>query len=496
MQNHIHNVFNIAQSYGRNILDVEWYDNVYEWLSWYEGKVDDFHNYTQYNGQEFVKRERYSLQMAKIIAEDWATLLFNDRTAIKVDEANQKKLDEILENNNFNENISNLIELCMALGFGAITEYKNAKGEPKMNFVIAPMVFPLRVEDGEIVDCMFASVQSGVYYINIHEKQKNGKYKITNKYVSFTIDGKIIEEEHKEVKDEFISPVKMFQIVKPCIANNIDPFTHFGISVYANAIDRIKACDLVYDSLRNEFVLGKKRLFLREDLVDYKPIVKADGTSYNVPTFDNNDVEFYSLPTDENAGGEQIKEVNSSLRVSDHINGLQSELNMLSDAVGLGNDRYNFQSGNVYTNTTQVISTQSKLYKTLLKHEKVLRRALTDMVKALLYLAKNSEYKGDVTIDFDDSIIEDSAEIQRRALLELQSGIIDKVEYLVQVYKYTEEQAEEFANKIQERQLEAQKAMAEEEPDMENGLAEEEEEEQPAKEEKDQVDEDEVNANE
>ena len=212
--------------------------------------------------------------------------------------------------------------------------------------------------------------------------------------------------------------------------------------------------------------------------------------------FDNNDVEFYSLPTDENAGGEQIKEVNSSLRVSDHINGLQSELNMLSDAVGLGNDRYNFQSGNVYTNTTQVISTQSKLYKTLLKHEKVLRRALTDMVKALLYLAKNSEYKGDVTIDFDDSIIEDSAEIQRRALLELQSGIIDKVEYLVQVYKYTEEQAEEFANKIQERQLEAQKAMAEEEPDMENGLAEEEEEEQPAKEEKDQVDEDEVNANE
>lgn len=470
MENHVHNVKTIVESLGKKIIDIDWYDNIYEWLGWYKGKVDDFHNYFTYNGHTRVNRTRYSMQMPKIISEDWATLLYNDRTEIKVKEAQQPTLDGILEDNRFKSRYSNFIEMMMALGIGAITEYKDEKGDPKMNFIIAPMVFPIRVEHGEIVDCIFASVQGDEYYVNIHEKQRNGDYKISNKYFSFNTDNKPAQKNKEGIQKEFTSKVKLFQIFKPCIANNVDVFTPFGVSVYANAIDRVKACDLIYDSLRNEFVLGKKRIFLREDLVDYKPIVREDGTSINVPTFDNNDVEFYSLPTDEGIAGEQIHEVNMTLRTQEHINALQSELNMLSDACGLGNDRYNFQTGNVYTNTSQVISTQSKLYKTLLKHEKELRGSMIEMVRALLYLKNNTEYKDDVTVDFDDSIIEDSTEIQRRALLELNSGVIDKVEYIMQVYKYTEDQAKEFIDEIDNRILEEQKKMAPKEPDLEDEI--------------------------
>lgn len=473
MEQHIYNVKTIVESLGYKIVDVEWYDNIYRWLAWYKGKVDSFHNYYIYNGREKIQCKRYSMQMPKIIAEDWATLLYNDRTAIKVDEAYQETLDDILEDNHFASKYSNFIEMMMALGYGGTTEYKDANGNPKINFIIAPMCFPLRVEHNEVVDCAFASVTDDEYYINIHEKQENGEYKISNYYYTITTAGnKQIPTKVKKdnnVVEDYVSSVKLFQVFKPCIANNVDVFTPFGLSVYANAIDRVKACDLVYDSLRNEFVLGKKRLFLREDIVDYKPIVRADGTTINVPTFDSNDVAFYSLKSDEESQGEQIKEINPALRTTEHIDSLQSALNMLSDACGLGNDRYNFKGGNVYTNTTQIISTQSKLYKTLLKHEKELRGSMIDMVRGLLYCKNNIEYTGDVTIDFDDSIVEDTTEIQRRALLELQSGIIDRVEYLVQVYKYTEDQAIEFVNNINERILKEQSKMNPEEPTPEGG---------------------------
>lgn len=475
MQAQVSDIKNIVENQlGKKLLCPKWYDNIYLWLNWYKGKVDAFHEYEQYNGHEWVQRTRYTLQMPKVIAEDWATLLYNDRTAIKVDsEAEQATLNKILESNRFESKFSNLLEMVMALGIGATVEYKDKDGEPKINYIIAPMVFPLRVENGEIVDCVFASVVNKQYYINVHEKQDSGRYKISNYYYSFDSSANdFIKKDRKGVKETYYSDHKLFQIYKPCIVNNVDLFAPFGISVFANALDRVKTVDLIYDSLRNEFVLGKKRLFLREDLLENKPFVRSDGSTINIPTFDNNDVEFYSLPTDEGAG-EQIKEINPSLRISEHIEALQSALNMLSDVCGLGNERYTFKEGKTYTNTTQVISTQSKLYKTLLKHEKELRASMVEMIKALMYLKTNREYEEDITIDFDDSIIEDSEAIQKRALQELGAGIIDQVEYVMQVYKYTKDQAEEFVKDVTERTLERQRQMAQLEPTLEDGSGEE-----------------------
>lgn len=462
MRNHIQNVNNIVNLSGRTVLDLDWHDNIEMWLQWYEGKVDEFHRYKHFNGKSYQSLERVSLQMPKQIAEDWGTLLYNDRASIKVGENEQEILDELLKANHFESRFSAFIEQYMALGIGATVEYRDERGNPKINFIQAPMVFPLKSRNGEITDCVFASVEDDTYYINIHELQPNGKYKITNEYYKFDISTRTMSKlANKNVKQSYYSDVKLFQIYKPGIANNIDMFSPFGVSVYGNALDRIKVCDLLYDSFRNEFKLGKKRIFIRDDLLTSKPIIDERGNQTSVPIFDPNDTEFFSLPNDDE-GGEMLREVNGALRVQDHINGIQSALNMLSDACGLGTDRYNFQNGNVYTNTTQVISTQSKLYKTLLKHEKVLRESIVEMVKALLYLKLNRQYEDDITVDFDDSIIEDTGEIQRRALLELQSGVIDVVEYYVQVYKYTEEQAIEFFEKMKARQPQQP-----EEPDME-----------------------------
>ncbi len=92
---------------------------------------------------------------------------------------------------------------------------------------------------------------------------------------------------------------------------------------------------------------------------------------------------------------------------------------------------------------------------------------MVDMVKALMFLKKNSEYNSDVTIDFDDSIVEDTAVIQKRAQTEFSLGIIDQVEYVIQVYKYTEEQAQKFVEECTKRMIERQQKMAQLEPNPE-----------------------------
>ena len=75
--------------------------NVSIWRDWYAGKVDSFHNYRLFNGQNSIDRQKRSLMMAKTASEDWANLLGNEDTQIKVKELDQEKLNKILYENNF-----------------------------------------------------------------------------------------------------------------------------------------------------------------------------------------------------------------------------------------------------------------------------------------------------------------------------------------------------------------------------------------------------------
>ena len=84
----------------------------------------------------------------------------------------------------------------------------------------------------------------------------------------------------------------------------------------------------------------------------------------------------------------------------------------------------------------------------------------------LVFLCCNVD--AEITVDFDDSIIEDTAEIKRQAMLELNVGLISMTEYYRQVYKLSSEQAEEYAKKmLAERVAEMQAIPVQEEPEPE-----------------------------
>lgn len=455
------NIIGYLKGLGYEVLNEEYRQNIYEWIKWYRGELDEFHKYKLYNGFQFVDRKRASLRMSKRVAEEWASLLYNDRVCITIKDADQKILDQILESNRFNYKFSELIERSFALGTGATVVFDDGSNHPKIDYIIAPMIFPLKQENGEIVDCAFGSVKGDAVYVNIHTKNDDGSYTILNKLYKIK-DGKYEEISSDKMKETYTSPTKMFQIYKPNIANNIDLFTPFGMSVYANAIDQNKMIDLTYDSFKCEFELGRKRLFIDTDVLITKQI--SDGENETItPIFDKEQTEFFALPG-ENKDGNKITEFNPQMRVTEHIDALQTAMNVFADTCGFGPDRFVFRDGKVYTNADQVISTQSKLYKNIVNHEKILRYSMIELVRAIMYVVKGSSYEEDVTIDFDDSIIEDSEKTRQQALLELNNGLIDDIQYYVDVYKMSEDQAEEFRNKIKARSPQEDEEQLEDEP--------------------------------
>lgn len=139
------------------------------------------------------------------------------------------------------------------------------------------------------------------------------------------------------------------------------------------------------------------------------------------------------------------------LRADAHEKAINTALSLLSDKCGLGPDRYEYQSSSGVKTATEVVSEDSDLFQTLKKHEMVIEQALIDLV---LTIAEMSGVKKqlDITISFDDSIIQDTNAIRQQAMLEFNSGLIDEVEYWMRVYNLSEEAAIKKVAEIKARQ--------------------------------------------
>ena len=223
------------------------------------------------------------------------------------------------------------------------------------------------------------------------------------------------------------------------IVNNADDddSNPMGVALFANAVDTLRKIDLTYDSYANEFDLGRKRIFVAPELLDDK---------YGNPTFDTSDTVFYRLPEDYlKDTNEAIKEVNMELRVDAHSKAIDDDLNYLSVKCGFGTQRYRFVNGNVQT-ATQVISENSDMYRSVQKHELILDEVLKELIRIIIRLGIASRVAGlnedtDITIDFDDSIIEDKQTERNEDRKDVSMGVMSLPEYRAKWYGETEEKA-------------------------------------------------------
>ena len=470
------NLQQFFSSQGYDISEkINWESYISTWNSWYIGKVRKFHTYYIYNGQRKVKMEKKSMQGAKKVSEDWADLLFNERVKINLKKKKDTEmLNEILRQNNATVTINRGIEKSFALGTGALVvsvqdmeqdETNNTidvtNSKIKLEFVEAKKIIPLTWENGIIKECAFITVKykkgQTYIYIAMHILNEVQNYVIKNymfkgKYNSFV-------EANKEEKEGFIdefdtkSNIPWFSIITPNICNNIDSESPFGISVYANSIDTLKSLDNAYDGLDNEVTIGRRRTFVAEEMLAYD-----EGEQRMV--FDPNDISVYRMPKGFNKDS-MIEHDDADLRTSSYIDAANYQLNILSSKVGFGNERYKFDGQAIQT-ATGVISENSDMFRTIKKHEQVLENSLTTIVKAIAYASSTFGNQiidaTKVTIDFDDSIIEDRGAEQVRAMQEVSQGLRSKVSYMTKHQGLNEEQAQEELKKIQEEKMSNQEA--------------------------------------
>lgn len=460
------NIIDKLKSLGYTTIDASWYDYVAMWDSWYKGNVAKFHEFHVFNGQNKVKCKRYSLGMAKKVAEDWANLLMNEKVKITVEgDKEQKYIDDIFERNDFEVNANELQEKGAARGtYAIVPRIMNLSvsengvafgGEIALDYVTAEHIFPLSWRGRDISECAFATtlVSDGkkYLYMQLHVKPDGKYYTIINKMYS-AVNDTLSDANLSEVKGyenvaEIIptgSDQPQFVIGRYNIANNITDNNPMGISVYANAIDCLKGVDVAFDSYINEFVLGKKRIIV-------KPAVTKTLEGESV--FDPNDITFYVLPEDLKDGA-IIDPIDMKLRTTEHTEGLQNQLNVLSSKCGFGEQHYKFDNGNVST-ATQIISENSEMFRTIKKHEILLNSFIVELCRILLRLGNtylNAGLKEDVeiSVDFDDSIIEDKTADFEKDMRLLNAGIMNDWEFRAKWMNEDEETAKAALPKMQD----------------------------------------------
>lgn len=430
----------------------ETYSHINEWLDWYQGDVPNFHTYTIYNGMVSTKQKRFRLGMAKTVCEDWANLLLNEKAAIKAG-SYESRLNEILERNNFRVRGNQLLELAFALGTGAFVEYLDADENVIIDYIRADMIYPLSWDNGDITECAFGSIRvldgKETVYLQIHRKGRTveelDEGEISEDPELYYIENKYIDAESgKELEPpETVLPMietgydrPLFQIIMPNICNNVDLDSPLGISVFANAISQLKGCDLVYDSYMNEFVLGRKRILVPISMA--KKMMEKDGIS--APSFDPNDTVYYLMPGDSREDA-KTEAVDMSIRAQEHELGIQRSLDLLSLKVGMGTGRYKFDSSGGVKTATEVISDKSDLYQNRQRNALIISAALTAMAQAAAFLdGVKSEFT--VTIDFDDSIIEDTNTTIDRNIKLVQAGLRSKLTAIMEINKCSRTEAE------------------------------------------------------
>lgn len=425
-----------------------WKDYLNLWISWYKGKNASFHNYTIYNGIKDVKKERLSLQVAKFICEKMADLLYNEKVKITLgNEESTKILDKILNDNNFQLKMNRSIEKSFALGTGCIVldidnisidkdiSYENSN--IKITYVSAENMYPISWdEDGikelAIVEYNMKSDGTVLCILKMYMLNPMLKYTIYN--YKFTIDknNNIVEAPETYLKEfETNTDIPWFSIISPNIVNNIDLYSPYGISIFANSIDVLKGIDLVYDSLNNEINLGRKRLFATKEALRFN-----STTGEPQLNFDPNDIVFHVLGDSVLSDNSKniIQEINGDLRIDEHLKSLNSQLRILGAKTGFGGDYFAFDEKNLSPKTaTEVISENSELFRTIKKHEILIESSLKGIIKAIDSIGnitgRFSLDLSQINIDFDDSIIENKSQERNEDRQDLAQDTLSRIDY-------------------------------------------------------------------
>jgi hypothetical protein len=177
---------------------------------------------------------------------------------------------------------------------------------------------------------------------------------------------------------------------------------------------------------------GKMRVFLSDVMFDQRKT--ADGKRVPIPFGKGDCTVFRKVMSTEDT----IQEFAPSLRTDAQAKALRLALQVLGDLCGLGVNYFDPDNVGYVKTATEVSSDNSALMRNIRKNENALAGPLTDVARALLACARNLGKKlpeeGEVSVIFDDSIVQDTDAEKRRDMDEVAAGLMSREEYRTRWY--------------------------------------------------------------
>lgn len=458
-------------------ISAEYYRYIDIWTDWWRGYHKPFHHFTETNGLKIVKRDIYSLKMAKKVCEDWASILLNEKTRIAIDGEKasgfiqgEKETGGIFGENDFWVQANRLVENAFYSGTAAVTvRLENARNRDsrleatedtkvRFGYVSADKIIPISSDCGQITEAAFCSEHTvkGRKYILLEVHIHEGKNYVVRNFWFSADSGSLHEEKLPDDIPPFFnteSPLPWFSIITPNIENNIACSNGLGVSVLHGAIDVLKGIDIAYNNFVKDFELGGKKVFMEQSLIE----TLSDGTK--VSPDDVGQQLFYYLPADPakmGTGGSSeplIYEFNPTIRINENCDGIQSLLDYLSFVCGLGNKHYQFNAGSIVT-ATQYTGDKQDLIQNAHKHYINVEKFLLSLVHTLIdignkYFSLNADPHTEIEVQFDKSVIIDEAAERMQDIQDVRDGAMAMWEYRMKWYSETEEQAKKIISEIE-----------------------------------------------
>ena len=472
-----------------------YYFGIFIWKYLYKGFYSPWHRIlapTIANPRN--RRDLERMDTAKAVCAELAGLVWSEQCEVHVSqEGDLQPLDEfvhdVLTKNGFWKKMQEHIEQVLALGGGAIKAWYEERrdsegnvipgsGRIRLGFCMADQFVPTGWDAAQVTDGVFISreAKGGYYYTRLEWHKWDGlTYYISNE--AFRTDYKQPNPGMTESQDilGFRYPLNeiypflneetalqglttsLFAYYRTAIANNIDDNSPLGVSIYANALSTLKALDICYDSFIREFRLGKKRIIVPAQCI--RTVVDPQ-TGELRRYFDATDEAYEALATD-TPDALKIQDNSVTLRVTEHEQAINALLSILCLQIGVSAGTFSFDHAQGLKTATEVISENSKTYKTIKAQQLQIKMAVAKIVDAIVQIASLYDLHWDgysirtlaargweTKVVFDDSILQDRQTNINEGVLLVNNGLMSRRRFLVDVLGRTEQEAVEELKEI------------------------------------------------
>jgi A118 family predicted phage portal protein len=252
-------------------------------------------------------------------------------------------------------------------------------------------------------------------------------------------------DEWKDIMPEATFPGidrPLFAYFKVPQANNVDPSSPLGVSVYSRAKNLIKEADRQYSRMLWEFEGGElaidadEMVFRQDESTGKKELPKGKERLFRLLNFDAQSGDSKSLIP-----------FAPELRDKSFINGLNKLLQRIEFNCGLAYGTLS-DPQNIDKTATEIKISRQRSYATVADIQKALQSAIENLIYAMDAWATIGnlapEGKYETSYEWDDSIIVDSESEQRIRMDEVAAGTVKPEFYLMWRYGVTEDQAREI----------------------------------------------------